>query len=100
MRPGKRTNGPCTLKLSYSQMMPANERGRLLELSHLRTREDDRGQGYATELLAMVCAEADNAKKVLVLKPDNTRLEMFYARFGFFRIHANPPIMARQFNSI
>ncbi len=95
MKPGKRQLGPCTLKLTYSQIVPATLRGGLLEVSQLKTAEEHQRKGYATRLLDEVCAEADKDRKVLVITPDNAHLTLFYGRFGFEPIQADPVIMAR-----
>lgn len=95
MKPGKRQLGPCTLKLSYSQIVESPLRGGLFEVSHLATAEEHRGKGYATRLMDEVCQEADDNRKVLVIRPDEEWLEEFYERFGFVEIQANPVLMAR-----
>jgi GNAT superfamily N-acetyltransferase len=95
MKPGKRQLGPCTLKLTYSQIIPANLRGGLLEVSQLKTDEAHQRKGYATRLLDEVCTEADDSRTVLVIMPDTDSLELFYGRFGFEPVQRNPVIMAR-----
>jgi predicted N-acetyltransferase YhbS len=95
MKPGKRQLGPCTLKLTYSQVAPANLRGGLFEVSGLHTAEEHQKKGYATRLLDEVCEEADEAKKVLVIMPDEPWQMPYYGRFGFEPIQAEPVIMAR-----
>lgn len=95
MKPGKRQLGPCTLKLTYSQIVPSNLRGGLLEISQLQTAEEHQRKGYATRLLDEVCQEADEERKVLVIMPDSGWLTLYYGRFGFEPIQQEPVIMAR-----
>ncbi len=104
MKPGIRTHGGASLKLSYSQHAPANERGNLLEVTHVQTEPAQRGRGHASLLLQKVCAEADAARKVLMLFPSpygdapvsRDALIEWYAAYGFDLIQAQPePLMAR-----
>lgn len=61
----------------------------VLVLRLLRISIGERGQGYATQILTRLCAEADARNLVLVCTPtdefgtDRSRLENFYRRFGF-----------------
>lgn len=105
MKPGIRQHGPATLKLSFNSSVPAHLRGGVLELSHLIVPEQHRKQGYASLLLQKVCAEADEAGKVLLLMPkpydvigmDREQLVDFYQRFGFEVIQERPAVlMARK----
>lgn len=104
MKPGIRQHGPATLKLSFNTTVPANLRGGVLELSHLITPDQHRRKGYASLLLQKVCAEADEAGKVLLLMPkpydvpamSRDELEDFYQRFGFQTIQQRPVLMARR----
>lgn len=108
MKPGTRQHGPATLKLSHNTSVPAHMRGGLLEVSHVFTPEQHRGQGYASLLMQRVCVEADEAGKVLLLMPkpydvvamDRDQLRDWYARFGFVPIQASPLIMARQAGAV
>jgi predicted GNAT family acetyltransferase len=105
MKPGTRTHGPASLRLSYSMHAPANERGNLLEVTHVETAPAERGHGAASLLLQKVCAEADAARKVLMLFPkpygdgaplDQEQLIDWYSGFGFELIQTRPaPLMAR-----
>jgi GNAT superfamily N-acetyltransferase len=104
MKPGTRTQGPASLRLSYCQGVPANLRGGLLEVSHVYTTPEDRGAGAASLLLQKVCAEADRAGKVLLAAPkpyddgplDRQALIEWYSSFGFDLIQTRPaPLMAR-----
>lgn len=105
MKPGIRQHGPATLKLAFSTTVPAHLRGGVLELSHLVVPEQHRRHGYASLLLQKVCAEADEAGKVLLLMPkpfdviamDRNQLEDFYQHFGFLTIQKHPVVlMARR----
>ncbi len=98
MKTGTRTHGPASLKLSYSMAMPANLRGGLLEVSHVLTPESDRGQGHASRLIEQVCAEADAAGKLLLVRPlpfdvpelTQDQLTDWYLGFGFLVLQENP----------
>lgn len=108
MKPGTRQHGPATLKLSFNTTVPAHLRGGLLEVTHVHTPEQHRKQGYASLLMQKVCAEADDAGKVLLLMPKpyddwkmgRDELIEWYARFGFKSIQASPVIMARRPGSV
>ena len=108
MKPGIRQHGPATLKLSFNTSVPAHMRGGLLEVTHVFTPEQHRGKGYASILMQKVCAEADEAGKVLLLMPKpyddgpvcTERLAEWYARFGFEAIQASPLLMARYIRSV
>lgn len=101
MKPGLRQHGPATLRLSFNTMVPAHLRGGLLEISHVLTPESHRGQGYASMLLQKVCAEADEAGKVLLLNPkpydtepmNAEELTDWYSRFGFDLIQTQPALL-------
>jgi GNAT superfamily N-acetyltransferase len=103
MKPGIRQHGPATLKLSFNKTIPAHLRGNILEVTHLLTPDQHRGQGYASLLMQKLCAEADEAGKVLLLMPkpyddapmDREALVSFYQRFGFEVIQEHPVLMAR-----
>lgn len=105
MKPGIRQHGPATLKLSFNTAVPARMRGGVLEVTHVLTPDQHRRKGYASMLLQKVCAEADEAGKVLILMPrpfdvpamSRDQLEDFYQRFGFQTIQKHPTVlMARQ----
>lgn len=104
MKPGARSHGAASLKLSHNPMVPAHLRGGLLELSHLHTLNTERGKGLASMLLQKVCAEADDAGMVLLLRPlpyedaplSRAQLADWYSRFGFDVIQTHPcTLMAR-----
>lgn len=108
MKPGTRKHGTATLRLSFNTSVPAHLRGGLLEVSHVLTPEADRGKGYASMLMQKVCAEADEAGKVLMLMPkpfnaepmDAEALTQWYARYGFEPIQSSPLVMARRPGSV
>lgn len=108
MKPGTRQHGPATLKVSFNTSVPAHLRGGLLEVTHVFTPEQHRGKGFASLLMQKVCAEADEAGKVLLLmaKPydegglDRDELREWYGRFGFKRIQADPVLMARAIGAV
>jgi predicted GNAT family acetyltransferase len=104
MKPGTRSQGTSTLRLSFNTSVPAHLRGGLLEVSHVHTPAADRGNGQASLLLQKVCAEADRARKVLLVLPkpyddgplDQAALIEWYSAFGFDLIQTQPvALMAR-----
>jgi N-acetylglutamate synthase-like GNAT family acetyltransferase len=75
----------------------------LLEVKSVKTAKPQRHQGHATRLLEDVCKEADGAKMLLVLTPEqfdngpigSKQLQSWYARFGFEVIQDKPVLMCR-----
>jgi GNAT superfamily N-acetyltransferase len=74
----------------------------VLELVRVWTDSDSRKQGYATELLKVICNDADIEGRVLMLNPRAfgaggglENLAPWYERFGFAVIQRNPMLMAR-----
>lgn len=105
MKPGIRQHGPATLKLSFNTSVPMHMRSGVMEVTHLLVPEQHRGQGYASLLMQKLCAEADEAGRVLLLMPkpfdvvalDREQLQAFYERFGFEVIQQRPAVlMARR----
>lgn len=105
MKPGLRMHGPASLKLSYNTQVADHLRGGLLEITHVITPEQHRKQGYASLLMQKVCAEADEAGKVLLLMPQpfdmpelsKDELTDWYSRYGFDVIQESPVrLMARK----
>lgn len=105
MKTGTRTLGPASLKLSYSQQVAAHLRGGLREISHLLVKEDRRNQGHASDLMRMICREADENNIMLMLMPQpfdmpelsKAELRDWYSRrFGFTILQETPTIMIRQ----
>ena len=96
MKTGTRTNGPASARVSYSQLVGANLRGMLREVTHLQVLEDARGQGYGSSLMRSICSEADASRCVLLLTAQNQKLAQWYDRFGFMLIQSDPLLMVRQ----
>lgn len=95
MKPGTRTSGRASARLSYSTLVGANLRGMLRELTHLKVSEDARGHGHGSALMREICAEADASRCVLLLTAETRRLAEWYSRFGFMLIQAEPMLMVR-----
>lgn len=84
--------------------LPNRMRLRTRELTKVHTKLDHQGQGHASDLLRMVCKEADEANMVLILFPQpygddialsRGQLIKWYAGFGFQQTQQDPPMMAR-----
>lgn len=105
MKPGLRHEENAACFISICNALPVHMRPQTRELSKLDVPENLRKQGMATRLLTKVTEEADAHGITLILFPrpfgDEPRmnvdqLEEFYTRrFGFIRIQAKPPMMAR-----
>jgi hypothetical protein len=103
MKTGTRTNGPASLKVSFSQMVPPTQRGLVREVSAILCDQASRGKGHASDLLADVLRDADAARVTLlvVVEPFADEpmgleaLSAWYARHGFVSIQASPRVMAR-----
>ena len=93
MKTGKRTNGPATCVIRYSQLAPATQRGKLRELTALNCTEP--GKGHGSKLLQAVCAEADAAGVSLLLTADSPELGRWYHKHGFRAIQDQPLVMLR-----
>jgi len=91
MKLGNRRLGAATCKLSESEVMPG-----IIELSSLHVDEWHRRKGVANKLMDTLCEEADKARKVLMLMPDEEWLTKWYESHGFEQIQAEPLIMARR----
>lgn len=105
MKTGTRTLGPASLKLSFSQQVAPHLRGGLREISNLLVKEEHRNQGHASDLMRMICREADENNIILMLMPQpfdmpelsKAQLRDWYARsFGFTILQETPTIMIRQ----
>ena len=75
----------------------------VLELVRVWTDPEARRQGYATELMQSLCADADREGRVLMLNPKPfgqvaglVDLARWYERFGFVVIQQTPRLMARR----
>lgn len=103
MTPGKRTEGAASLKVSYSQAVPAHLRGKVRELSGVLVDQASRKHGAASELMRKTMLEADlNGLALLVVvepfddEPMNeTALRHWYQRQGFNEIQQKPCVMVR-----
>ena len=92
MKLGNRILGPATCVLSGSEVMAG-----IIELSSLEVPEWHRKKGAANKLMDTICEEADKARKVLMLMPDeNEWLATWYESHGFEKIQDKPAIMARR----
>jgi len=94
MKIGRRQHKLATCLLSHSKVLPAHLKS-IVEVSKVLCPADKRGQGRATALIALICAEADANGTVMMLMPDDG-IEDFYKPFGFIRIQADPVLMARK----
>ena len=103
MKTGARTNGPASLKVSFSQMVPVTQRGLVREVSAVLCAAEHRHDGHASALLKEVTREADASRTTLlvVVKPfddqelSQEQLAAWYQRLGFVEIQARPCVMAR-----
>ncbi len=84
--------------------LPKRMRDQTREIAKVHTRRDSQQQGEATRLLHSVCEEADAAGVTLILWPrpyggdvalSQGQLLDWYAKFGFYQIQPEPPLMAR-----
>lgn len=83
----------CWVRMMTDLPMQLRDSVRLIH--DLKTDKGMRGKGQGTKLLQQVCEEADKAQKVLILMPDNDKLETWYNKFDFKRTQDNPVIMVR-----
>jgi N-acetylglutamate synthase-like GNAT family acetyltransferase len=96
MKIGTLELGQASLHIGYSQLMP-KQRDKIREITEFIVPEGQRGNGFGTELLKDVCAQADQLEITLLLKADTERLENYYKRFDFVTIQTGSDIlMARQ----
>lgn len=104
VKPGTITNGGASLDLSYSGIVPAIDRGRVLEITNLLTSGKVRRQNHATLLMQSVCEQADQAGMLLLLMPQafgddgltSLQLEFWYTdKFGFMPLQQSPTILIR-----
>jgi hypothetical protein len=104
MKPGHIVMGHSSLELSYSGIVPVADRGRVLEITSLRTNRWSRSQGHAGALMREVCQQADQNDMFLLLSPEafggggltTEQLTDWYARrFGFTPLQHAPLILIR-----
>lgn len=95
--------GPASVRVSYSQAVPAPLRGKVRELSSLSVDATARGQGFARALLDKVILDADQQGLALlvIVEPfddspiDAAKLADWYSRMGFERVQHEPLVMVR-----
>lgn len=95
---GIRKLGPATLRVAMNELVSLANRNKLRELVDVRVEEGQRGAGHGTRLLRKVCAEADTARKLLLVhvETENARLMSWYAQHGFEMLQMEPEfIMVR-----
>lgn len=104
MKPGHIVMGHASLDLSYSGIVPPAERGRVLEITSLRTDRWSRRKGHASALLREVCDQADQNNMLLLIAPEPfgidgptaEQLGDWYTRqFGFTPLQLSPTILVR-----
>ncbi len=103
MNPGKRYNGSASLELVRMAGIDKSVSDGLLEVKSVHTAKQSRRQGHASKLMVEVCEEADKAKVILVLTPEQfdngpigtQQLKNWYAQYGFNVIQEKPVLMCR-----
>lgn len=103
MKPGKRYSGAASLELGHMAGIDKSVSAGLLEVKGMHTAKPSRRQGQASKLLAEVCEEADKAKIILVLTPEQfdngpigtQQLKNWYEKHGFNVIQDKPVLMCR-----
>lgn len=103
MKPGSRSVGPASCHIKFSQVVDVTKRGLVRELTDMQTSSEWRGCGYASQLLKAVCAEADKADIMLIVRVepygetglDTQEATLWYARHGFKAIQQGPVVMMR-----
>lgn len=99
MTPGQRTYKQATLTVANADGLPEDMRKDFMEI--LAVRSQNPRKGHATSLMHMVCAEADLAGKMLILKVgafddggmSNEQLQKWYGRFGFVEVQQEPAVL-------
>ena len=103
MRYGKRQYGGATLEVGVAKALPVHMRKGIVMISKVFTDPACRRQGHAQRLLSIVTAEADQHRKLLMLKVGDghedaatkQHLLSWYERNGFTPIQADPLLMVR-----
>ena len=104
MQLGPRVLGAASLEVVTCQALPARMRPVTRELLRFEVDPMERGKGYGSALLKMVCAEADKHRIVLLLTVENqvrtADLLRLYSRFGFVTLpeKGRTKLMARPIN--
>lgn len=87
---GKRKHESATCELRYSLAMPVELRQVVREVFNVQTAPGMRGKGHGSRLMEAICKEADQAHKILMLLPANSKVETWYSRFGFVVAQVEP----------
>lgn len=90
---GKRKHESASCELRYSKALPIELRQLVREVFNVKTDAGMRGKGHGSRLMESLVKEADKSKKVLILLPDNEKLELWYNRFGFERVQSEPVVL-------
>lgn len=101
MKYGQRTNGYASLNIRVAKALPMSMRGKVVELSALKTIGEHRHGGHATDLMCQVCVEADlkDTFMMICVEPDDdcplsmTELSNWYMRFNFVPIQTTPVVL-------
>ncbi len=100
MTPGQRTHKKASLRVAVAECLPVEMWEKTRELVDVISENQQRGEAAA--LIRSVCNEADKANLVLILQPipfseglTVDKLKMFYSKFGFAEIQADPCLMSR-----
>ena len=100
---GTRANGHASLKVCVPTALPPHLRARIREIRSVETAPDQRGKGFAKDLLERVCISADLSDTWLMLHvaPSDSDTTMqglidLYGGFGFKPFQAEPLLMVRE----
>ena len=101
MNPGQRIHKQASLTVAVPTGLPEDMQQDFVEI--LSIRSENPRKGHATALMHIVCAEADHAGKILMLKVgafddgmSDEQLAKWYSRFGFVEVQKEPAmLMAR-----
>ena len=92
------SNEHSSAEVVVNANLPASLSG-VLELVRVWTDPEAREQGYATELIKAICADADIEGRVLILTPRTfgrvglENLAPWYERFGFDTLQRHPVVL-------
>lgn len=92
---GKRELEESSCWIRMMPDLPMQLRNTVRLVHDLKTAKGMRGKGQGTKLLQQVCEEADKCGIMLILMPDNEKLEKWYNSKGFNRTQDKPVIMVR-----
>ena len=88
---GKRKYGSAVCELRYSTALPIDLRQAVREVFNVKS--DVKGKGDGSKLMQSIAEEADKANKMLILIPDNEKLEKWYGKFGFEKVQTEPSVL-------